>query len=37
LIAGVLWLGLARAAALGWAMLGGGLVLLALSRPGSSS
>jgi ubiquinone biosynthesis protein len=37
-LGGVLWLGLATApAALGWALFGAGLVLLALSRPGSSS
>jgi ubiquinone biosynthesis protein len=37
-IGGVLWLGLATSPpALGWLMLGAGLVLLALSRPGSSS
>jgi ubiquinone biosynthesis protein len=38
LLGGVLWLGLSAApAALGWALLGAGLALLALSRPGSSS
>jgi ubiquinone biosynthesis protein len=38
LLGGVLWLGLSVApAALGWALLGTGALLLALSRPGSSS
>jgi ubiquinone biosynthesis protein len=38
LLGGVLWLGLSVApAALGWALLGAGALLLALSRPGSSS
>lgn len=38
LLGGVLWLGLAAApAALGWALLGAGIVLLMLSRPDSSS
>ncbi|MFU8820087.1 MAG: ubiquinone biosynthesis regulatory protein kinase UbiB [Gammaproteobacteria bacterium] len=38
LLGGVLWLGLAAApAALGWVLLGAGLALLAISRPGSSS
>jgi len=38
LLGGVLWLGLSAApAALGWVLLGAGLALLAISRPGSFS